>query len=1127
MRSWNQTGSKGGPSRWSVVLLIGSVIMASFAGIGPMGAEGAGGSFGGGSGTEGDPYLIEDVWDLQNISSDLSAHYVLENDIDASATTGWNGGAGFAPIGTYPDNQFTGSLDGRGYNITGLFINRSGTDYVGLLDYLGHGGAIVDVSLIDLDITGQDNVGGLVGKILEGSVSHSYVTGSIHGGGAIGGLAGYNQGTVSNSSTTGSVNGEGDQVGGLVGLNDQGSVSNSSATGNVNGKGDEVGGLVGRNAAYSVSNSYATGNVSGSNSVGGLVGSNSGSVSRSYATGNESGNWYIGGLVGWNGGSVSSSNATGNINGNEYIGGLVGGNYGSVSDSYATGNVNGSSSVGGLMGGNYDSVSDSYATGNVSGNKYVGGLVGEIPSGSVSNSYATGNVNGTVNVGGLVGGIYGSVSDSFWDTETSGQTTSAGGSGKATAEMKTLRTFTDAGWNFTHIWCMIESVTYPQLRWQNATPPTADAGPDQTVDEGTLVTFDGSSSTDDVEIANYTWVFNDGTGNIALYGVVPSHTFNVPGIFIVTLRVTNNFGLWDTDALSVTANDIIPPVAEAGPDWLTIGAGGTCTFDGTSSTDNAGIVNYTWTFDDGTGDITLYGATISYTFNVPGVYNVTLNVTDAAGLWDVDMIRVAVCDDTPPTADAGPDQNVDEDTLVTFNGSASTDNVGIINYTWTFNDGTSDITLFGAAPSHTFNVPGIYTVDLHVKDRSPFWDNDMMTVTVKDITPPVADAGPDQTIDENTLQIFDCSASSDNVGIIDYTWTFNDSTDDFTLHGAAPSHTFNVPGIYTVTLNVTDAVGLWDIGTMTVTVNDITPPVADAGPDQAIDEDTQVIFNGGASMDNVGIVDYTWTFNDGTGNIALHGAAPPQIFNVPGIYIVTLNVTDAAGLWDSDMMTLTVKDTTSPIANAGSDQRVAIGSTVVLNGSMSTDNGRIKNYTWAFTYGGVGLVIEGEMASFKFDEAGEYPITLTVIDQAGNIGNDIVTITGVDKGTVSSIVLDGEGKPVEGANVTIMASDGKSYTITTGPNGSFSLELPQGPFTWKISKHGYEPISGTSSMGALEEKALDLSGSPLTKETTAETSPLLFIIPAVVLILLVIGIVVFLLTRKKKGGPVPLEEKGV
>ncbi len=92
-------------------------------------------TFAGGDGTIGDPYQVSDVDQLQDISSDLNAHYVLINDIDASATVGWNAGEGFEPMGELW-NGFTGSLDGQGYNITDLFINLIATNYVGLFGVL-------------------------------------------------------------------------------------------------------------------------------------------------------------------------------------------------------------------------------------------------------------------------------------------------------------------------------------------------------------------------------------------------------------------------------------------------------------------------------------------------------------------------------------------------------------------------------------------------------------------------------------------------------------------------------------------------------------------------------------------------------------------------------------------------------------------------------------------------------------------------------------------------------------------------------------------------------------------------------------------------------------------------------
>ena len=109
-------------------------------------------------------------------------------------------------------------------------------------------------------------------------------------------------------------------------------------------------------------------------------------------------------------------------------------------------------------------------------------------------------------------------------------------------------------------------------------------------------------------------------------------------------------------------------------------------FNGSASTDDNGITNFTWTLID-RSLVTLYGVSPSYTFDRPGIYSITLNVTDEAGNYDTDIIIITVNDITNPVAYAGTDQNVNEDTIVSFDGSGSIDNVGITNYTWKFNDG--------------------------------------------------------------------------------------------------------------------------------------------------------------------------------------------------------------------------------------------------------------------------------------------------------------------------------------------------------------------------------------------------------------------------------------------------------
>ncbi len=103
-----------------------------------------------GSGTEGDLYIIYDVDDLQNMSADLTAHYALGSDIDASETSGWNDGDRFVPLGTFED-RFSGSFDGRNHTINDLYVNRPGESNVGLFGRVDIGGTISNVGLISLE----------------------------------------------------------------------------------------------------------------------------------------------------------------------------------------------------------------------------------------------------------------------------------------------------------------------------------------------------------------------------------------------------------------------------------------------------------------------------------------------------------------------------------------------------------------------------------------------------------------------------------------------------------------------------------------------------------------------------------------------------------------------------------------------------------------------------------------------------------------------------------------------------------------------------------------------------------------------------------------------------------------
>jgi len=231
--------------------------------------------------------LVHDLEALQAMRAQPQGHYALARSIDASATVGWNHGAGFAPIGTGAV-PFTGSFDGRGHSIRQLFIHRPGENQVGLFGH-ARNATLRNVRLSGGRITGGNHVGALVGhnEAVDGKARIEQVCAevSVKGAENVAGLVGHNEAyngsnLVSRAKAGGPVAGTGSNVGGLVGHNEayggRADIAHSHASGAVAGR-DYVGGLVGYNdalrGAAAISHSYAAGAVRAAGAVvGGLVG---------------------------------------------------------------------------------------------------------------------------------------------------------------------------------------------------------------------------------------------------------------------------------------------------------------------------------------------------------------------------------------------------------------------------------------------------------------------------------------------------------------------------------------------------------------------------------------------------------------------------------------------------------------------------------------------------------------------------------------------------------------------------------------------------------------------------------------------------------------------------------------
>jgi|GEM_PF-3029092 len=250
--------------------------------------------FAGGSGTEEDPFLVENSYQLNNIRHYLDKDFRQIADINLS---NFQEEKGWQPLGNYFE-KFTGSYDGNNYTISNLKIERPDTDFVGLFGYIDSDSVIESVILKDVDITGQNSVGALAGRNWQGNVITSSARGMIRGERSVGGLIGYNfaggsiQGCYAEVEVAGS-----SQIGGLVGYN-QGIINNSYAAGGKISGEEYLGGLVGYNSQGKIARSYAAQEIDSSSSEksGGLVGRDwegLGSISYSFYDQDLAGENYI------------------------------------------------------------------------------------------------------------------------------------------------------------------------------------------------------------------------------------------------------------------------------------------------------------------------------------------------------------------------------------------------------------------------------------------------------------------------------------------------------------------------------------------------------------------------------------------------------------------------------------------------------------------------------------------------------------------------------------------------------------------------------------------------------------------------------------------------------------------
>jgi len=388
------------------------------------------------------------------------------------------------------------------------------------------------------------------------------------------------------------------------------------------------------------------------------------------------------------------------------------------------------------------------------------------------------------------------------------------------------------------------------------------------------------------------------------------------------------------------------------------------------------------------------------------------------------------------TSEVNPQQSVG------FDASQSIGVNGLVVYSWDFGNGE---TAQGVTASTSYDLPGTYVASVVVLDSTGQIGKDVITITVlaaQDNVPLASFVVDPSDIDDSAFAFLFSSTSTDDQGIESWLWNFDDGGSSI---GEIVSHTFETPGVYSVSLSVTDSSGQTVTTSQTLEVIDPVPVASFTVTATSAGLPLTVEVDGSASTDNAELTDFSWDFgNDEAGT----GAIASVDYTAAGEYTVALTVTDSAGQTSVTTQTITVSEPDpAPIALfTATPTSGVVPLTVDLDASASTDNGELTGFSWDFGNDEAGT---GETTSVEYTTAGEYTVTLTVTDSANQIASQTVNISVEELPPPDAPVVIGpiagyereqddinvrfEWMPVEGAiSYDLEITDSQTGVVTAG-----------------------------------------------------------------------------------------------
>jgi RHS repeat-associated protein len=657
----------------------------------------------------------------------------------------------------------------------------------------------------------------------------------------------------------------------------------------------------------------------------------------------------------------------------------------------------------------------------------------------------------------------------------------------------------------------------------NYSTPIANAGSPQTVYVGTTVQLDGTGSSDPAGLPlTYAWSFvSMPSGSTAALSSTtaakPTFVADKVGTYKVQLIVNNGHNSSTPSTVTITSQNL-PPVANAGPPQ-TVYEEATVQLNGTGSYDPAGLpITYLWSFSSvpSGSSATLTGPTTptpTFVADRTGTYIVQLVVNNGVFSSTPSTVTITTLN-SPPVANAGPNQTVTVQSAVQLNGSGSTDVDGDpLTYSWSFVSvpAGSKAALSNPGivnPTFTADVVGNYVVQLIVNDG--FSNSTPATVTISTIdSAPVANAGPNQSITVTGTVQLNGSASTDVDGnALTYSWSFltlplGSHATLSNPNAVMPTFVADVLGTYVAQLIVNDGFLNSTPATVTITSGDVAP-VANPGPAQTANIGTIVNLTGSASTDSDNQpLTYQWSLlSKPAGSMATLSQPTSETPNftpdLSGNYVVQLIVND--GFLSSTPATVVISTIyIPPVANPGSNQTVTTGATVQLSGAASTDtNGNPLTYSWAILSqptGGTAVLSSTTIVSptFVANMAGVYVVQLIVNDGTSNSPPVTVTITAnpqppvVNAGPNQTITL-----PVDSVTLNGSATDnGTPLTIT------WSVVSGPGPVTFSSPNTAVTNATFSSAGTYVLELTASNSQNSASATTTVTVNPQAYVPPTV------------------------------